>query len=147
MTCVILDPINTAEMGVSSFVVCIPVASNSTHKFYCCFDWTHHGNKHEDQMKSLGLYGGKERLSSIAFNTKEGLQVPFPEELAINKANFISGKLKSIQDTKEIAKKALNQLYLYQQKIKLNVKRRNLHLNQFNESQNNLNLVIEYWYW
>jgi len=72
------------------------------------------GNKHEDQMKSLGLYGGKERLPSIAFNTKEGLQVPFPEELAINKdtlmqfvANFLSGKLKSIQDTKEMAKKAL----------------------------------------
>jgi thiol-disulfide isomerase/thioredoxin len=56
------------------------------------------GTKHGDQMKSLGLYGGKERLPSIAFNTRDGAQVPFPEELPVNKdtilqfcADFISG--------------------------------------------------------
>ena len=47
------------------------------------------GNKHVDQMRcveliiewlmiacrSLGLYGGKERLPSLAFNTRDGSQV------------------------------------------------------------------------
>mmetsp|Transcript_36873 Transcript_36873/g.73380 ORF Transcript_36873/g.73380 Transcript_36873/m.73380 type:complete len:717 (+) Transcript_36873:43-2193(+) len=72
------------------------------------------GNLHGDQMKSLGLYGGKERLPSIAFNTRDGAQVPFPEELPINKdtilqfcADYISGKLRSPDDAKEMAKKAL----------------------------------------
>lgn len=72
------------------------------------------GNKHEDQMRSLGLYGGKERLPSLAFNTREGLQVPYPEELPINRdtllqfcADFISGKLRSISDSQEMAKKQL----------------------------------------
>ena len=72
------------------------------------------GTMYEDQMKSLGLYGGKERLPSLAFNTRDRSQVPFPEELPINRdtilqfiANFLSGKLKSIEDTKELAKKAL----------------------------------------
>lgn len=61
-----------------------------------------------------GLYGGKERLPSIAFNTREALQIPFPEELPINRdtlfqfcADFISGKLKSAFDTSEMAKKVL----------------------------------------
>lgn len=56
------------------------------------------GVLHGDQMKSLGLYGGRERLPSLAFNTRDGAQVPFPEELPINKdtilqfcADFISG--------------------------------------------------------
>mmetsp|Transcript_5623 Transcript_5623/g.9247 ORF Transcript_5623/g.9247 Transcript_5623/m.9247 type:complete len:748 (-) Transcript_5623:127-2370(-) len=72
------------------------------------------GVMHQDQMKSLGLYGGKERLPSIAFNTRDGSQVPFPEELPVNKdtilqfcANFLSGKLRSAEDSKEMAKKAL----------------------------------------
>jgi thiol-disulfide isomerase/thioredoxin len=72
------------------------------------------GVLHGDQMKSLGLYGGRERLPSLAFNTRDRSQVPFPEELPINKdtilqfvADFISGKLRSIDDTKEMAKKAL----------------------------------------
>jgi thioredoxin-like negative regulator of GroEL len=72
------------------------------------------GVTHGDQMKSLGLYGGKERLPSLAFNTRDGSQVPFPEELPVNKdtilqfcADFISGKLRSVDDTKEMAKKAL----------------------------------------
>ncbi|KAJ1432618.1 hypothetical protein B484DRAFT_313858, partial [Ochromonadaceae sp. CCMP2298] len=72
------------------------------------------GVQHQDQMKSLGLYGGQERLPSIAFNTRDGSQVPFPEELPVNRdtllqfcADFVSGKLRSIEDTKEMAKKAL----------------------------------------
>ena len=62
----------------------------------------------------LGLFGGKERLPSLAFNTRENLQIPFPEELPINRdtliqfcADFISGKLKSVFDTTEMAKKVL----------------------------------------
>jgi thiol-disulfide isomerase/thioredoxin len=72
------------------------------------------GNLYEDQMKSLGLYGGKERLPSLAFNTRDGKQIPFPEELPINAdtllqfiADYFSGKLQNINDTKEMAKKAL----------------------------------------
>ena len=72
------------------------------------------GTKFHDQMKSLGLYGGSERLPSLAFNTRDGTQVPFPEELPINRdtilqfcANFISGKLRSPDDAKEMARKAL----------------------------------------
>lgn len=72
------------------------------------------GVEHQDQMKSLGLYGGKERLPSLAFNTRDGSQVPFPEELPVNKdtilqfcADYISGKLRSPDDAKEMAKKAL----------------------------------------
>eukprot|EP01032_Pedospumella_encystans_P022442 gene22442-25423_t len=72
------------------------------------------GVEHQDQMKSLGLYGGKERLPSLAFNTRDGAQVPFPEELPVNKdtilqfcADFISGKVRSADDAKEMAKKAI----------------------------------------
>ena len=72
------------------------------------------GLKHEDQMRSLGLFGGAARLPSIAINTREGLQVPFPEELAVNKdtllqyvADFISGKLRSSADVDKMTKKAL----------------------------------------
>lgn len=72
------------------------------------------GTKHFDQMKSLGLYGGKEALPSLAFNTRDGTQAPFPEELPINSetilqfcADFISGKIRSVDDAKEMAKKAL----------------------------------------
>ena len=62
----------------------------------------------------LGLFGGKERLPSLAFNTRDNLQIPFPEELPINRdtllqfcADFISGKLKSVFDTTEMAKKVM----------------------------------------
>ena len=92
------------------------------------------GNKHADQMRldvfcyqllirfsltkiyfrSLGLFGGAERLPSLAFNTKEHKQVPFSEKLALNRetisqfcADFISGKLKSAKDAEELAKKQL----------------------------------------
>jgi thiol-disulfide isomerase/thioredoxin len=72
------------------------------------------GNLYEDQMRSLGLYGGKERLPQLAFNTRDRTQAPFPEEFAINKetilqfcADYISGKIKSIDDSKDMAKKAL----------------------------------------
>lgn len=89
------------------------------------------GNLHEDQMRSLGLYGGKERLPSLAFNTREGLQVPFPEELPINAdtllqfcADFISGKLRSAHDAKEMAKKALQSAIPINQKNKATRKER-----------------------
>ena len=72
------------------------------------------GILHEDQMKSLGLYGGKERLPSIAFNTRDGKQITFPEELPINKdtlvqfcSEYLSGKLNNINDIQNMAKKAL----------------------------------------
>ena len=72
------------------------------------------GTIYQDQMKSLGLYGGIERLPSLAFNTRDGSKVPFPEELPINRdtilqfcANFISGRLRSPEDSKEMARKAL----------------------------------------
>lgn len=86
-------------------------AKEHMHRILCVYL---DGTLYEDQMKSLGLYGGKERLPSLAFNTRDRTQVPFPEELPINKdtilqfvANFISGKLKSVEDSKEMAKKAL----------------------------------------
>lgn len=62
----------------------------------------------------IGLFGGKERLPSLAFNTRDNLQIPFPEELPVNRdtllqfcADFLSGKLKSAFDTSEMAKKVL----------------------------------------
>jgi hypothetical protein len=65
-------------------------------------------------LRSLGLYGGAERLPSIAFNTKDHKQIPFSEKLSINRetllqfcADFISGKLKSASDAEELAKKQL----------------------------------------
>jgi hypothetical protein len=68
----------------------------------------------EDQMRSLGLYGGKERLPSIAFNLKDHRKIPFPEELPINResiaqfcADFLSGRLQNAADAKAAAKKAL----------------------------------------
>jgi len=72
------------------------------------------GNKHQDQMRALGLFGGAERLPSLAFNTKDKRQIPFSEKLAINKetltqfcADYISGKLQSAADAEELAKKQL----------------------------------------
>ena len=47
-------------------------------------------NGYVDKMKSLGLYGGKERLPSLAFNTKSGSQIPFPENLPINRETGIN---------------------------------------------------------
>ena len=72
------------------------------------------GNLHKDKMRSLGLFGGKERLPSLAFNTKDGRQIPFSEKLPINAdtllqfcADYLSGKLKNKADAEEAAKKAL----------------------------------------
>eukprot|EP00981_Chlorochromonas_danica_P004016 scaffold766_cov167-Ochromonas_danica.AAC.4 len=72
------------------------------------------GTLYEDQMKALGLFGGKERLPSLAFNTRDGLQLPFPEELPINQdtllqfcADFISGKLRTKADLRAMAARAL----------------------------------------
>jgi len=83
------------------------------------------GNLHEDQMRLLGLYGGKERLPSIAFNTRDGAQVAFPEELPINKdtltqycADYLSGKLKTEADIKAMAMKQLQAVNPINQKNK-----------------------------
>lgn len=72
------------------------------------------GNLYEDQMRSLGLYGGKERLPALAFNTRDGVRVPFPETWSINSdtlnqfcAEFLSGKLRSPTDVAVMAQKAL----------------------------------------
>ena len=72
------------------------------------------GNDYVDKMKSLGLYGGRERLPSLAFNTKSGGQIPFPESLPVNRdtlfqfcADYLSGKLQNKADAAEMARKAL----------------------------------------
>lgn len=64
--------------------------------------------------RSLGLFGGPERLPSLAFNTKDKKQIPFSEQLSINQdtltqfcADFISGRLQSAQDAEELARKQL----------------------------------------
>jgi hypothetical protein len=64
--------------------------------------------------RSLGLFGGAERLPSIAFNTKDKKQIPFSEKLAINRetltqfcADYISGKLNSAADAEVLATKRL----------------------------------------
>jgi thiol-disulfide isomerase/thioredoxin len=69
---------------------------------------------HKDQMRLLGLFGGKERVPSMAFNTKDGAQIPFSESLPVNSdtilqfcADYLSGKLKNAFDAQERANKAL----------------------------------------
>jgi hypothetical protein len=68
----------------------------------------------EDHMRSLGLFGGKERLPSLAFNLKDQRKIPFSEDLPINRqtlaqfcADFLSGRLRNADDAKQAAKKAL----------------------------------------
>lgn len=63
-------------------------------------------------MRSLGLYGGVERLPLLAFNTKDNRQIPFPEELPINYdtlnqycAEFLNGKLRNAKDSLELVSK------------------------------------------
>ena len=87
------------------------VAKEHSDKLSCVYL---DGNKHEAQMRSVGLYGGAARLPSIAFNTRDGSKIPFPEELPINKdtlmqyvADFLSGKLRNVDDAQDMAKKAL----------------------------------------
>lgn len=72
------------------------------------------GVEHAERMKSLGLLGGVESLPQVAFNTRDGRQVPFPEKLPINYdtlnrycAEFLSGKLRNRQDALELVEKAL----------------------------------------
>lgn len=72
------------------------------------------GVSHQDQMRSLGIYGGAEGLPSLGFNTKDGRQAPFPNELPINYdtmnrycAEFLSGKLRNTKDSLEFVKKEL----------------------------------------
>ena len=69
---------------------------------------------HKDQMRLLGLFGGKERVPSMSLNTKDGGKIPFPEDLPVNSdtilqycADFLTGKLKNAADTEDMAKKAL----------------------------------------
>ncbi|RYH09855.1 hypothetical protein EON65_39880 [archaeon] len=75
------------------------------------------GTQYEDQMKSLGLYGGRERLPSIAFNTRDGTKVPFPEDLPINYetltqfcADFLLGKLRTATDLTLMKSRALQRV-------------------------------------
>lgn len=75
------------------------------------------GIDYEDQMKVLGLTGGRERLPSIAFNTKDNRRVPYPEDLPITNeslkkfiAEFLQGKLRNEKDSKEHAKRALQKI-------------------------------------
>lgn len=89
------------------------------------------GVAHQDQMRSLGLYGGAERLPSLAFNTRDGRQIPFPEELPINYdtlnqycAEFLSGKLRSPKDALELVQKALRRTTPVSQKNKADRKER-----------------------
>jgi len=72
------------------------------------------GQKHADQMRAVGLFGGAERLPGVAFNTKDARQLPFSEKLPINRdtllqfvASFLSGKLGSKADAEAAAKLAL----------------------------------------
>eukprot|EP00904_Undaria_pinnatifida_P005915 jgi/Undpi1/2453/HiC_scaffold_13.g05833.m1 len=61
-----------------------------------------------DGMKTLGLFGGHERLPQVAFNDfSGGRQLPFPEELPMNRetllhfaAAFLSGRLQSSLDVR-----------------------------------------------
>ena len=83
------------------------------------------GMIYEDKMRALGLYGGAERLPSIAVNARGGIQAPFPEEYGINKqtivqfcADFLTGKIKSANDAKELAKRALQSATPISQKNK-----------------------------
>ena len=47
------------------------------------------GVAHADQMRSLGLFGGAERLPAVAFNTKDDRQMPFSERLPINRDTLL----------------------------------------------------------
>ncbi|CAM9957676.1 unnamed protein product, partial [Choristocarpus tenellus] len=68
-----------------------------------------------DSMKTLGLFGSKERLPQIAFNTLQGQSLPFPEELPVNRETlllfcsaYLSGQLQTGADVK----KALTRTHL-----------------------------------
>jgi thiol-disulfide isomerase/thioredoxin len=72
------------------------------------------GNLYEDHMKLLGLMGGKERLPSLAFNTRDGKKIPFPEDLPVNAdtlnqfiADFLTGKLNTKKGLLELSQRAL----------------------------------------
>eukprot|EP00752_Nemacystus_decipiens_P012627 g11183.t1 len=61
-----------------------------------------------DSMKTLGLFGSRERLPQVGFNTMDGRQLPFPEDLPINRetllhfaAAFLSGRLQSAIDARK----------------------------------------------
>jgi hypothetical protein len=70
------------------------------------------GITYQDQMRALGIYGGAEGLPSLGFNTKDGRQVPFPNDLPINYdtlnrycAEFLSGKMRTPKDSLDFVRK------------------------------------------
>lgn len=59
-------------------------------------------------LESHAQPGGRERLPQIGFNTMDGRQLPFPENLPINRETllqftsaFLSGRLQRSQDTQK----------------------------------------------
>ena len=52
-------------------------------------------------MRSVGLFGGAARLPSISFNTRDGLQIPFPEELPVNSEALLQVSEKTKTKTKK----------------------------------------------
>ncbi|CAM9282168.1 unnamed protein product, partial [Laminaria digitata] len=62
-----------------------------------------------DGMKTLGLFGGRDRLPQVGFNAMNGgWQLPFPEDLPINRqtllhftAAFLNGRLQSSVDARK----------------------------------------------
>lgn len=89
------------------------------------------GNAFPDQMKSLGLLGGVERLPSIAFNTRDKSQLVFPESLPINfdtlnkfAAGVLYGKLRSKKDIKEFQDKALVEVTTNQRNLAVRKKKK-----------------------
>ena len=69
------------------------------------------GVAHADRMRGLGLFGGKEKLPALAFNTNErGVVAPFPEALPLERrairefcAAFLGRKLRSRADSDAFA--------------------------------------------
>lgn len=72
------------------------------------------GRLYADRMKSLGLFGGAERLPALAFNTNErDVLAPYPETLPIERSHlrdfvaaFLSRRLRSPADSNAFALQA-----------------------------------------
>lgn len=63
---------------------------------------------HAPCVSTLCVTGSRERLPQVGFNTMDGRQLPFPEDLPINRetlphfaAAFFSGRLQSSSDAKK----------------------------------------------
>mmetsp|Transcript_31601 Transcript_31601/g.108680 ORF Transcript_31601/g.108680 Transcript_31601/m.108680 type:complete len:319 (-) Transcript_31601:107-1063(-) len=69
------------------------------------------GHQYADRMKSLGLFGGAERLPALAFNTNEvGVLAPYPDDLPIERGAlrdfigaFLTKRLRTTADSKRYA--------------------------------------------